>query len=400
MDLLLSKLDDINVEVDSTRGTALHCAVRRGNEKIAMKLLTRGADPNRRNRRGYTPIHQAILSAKGIKLLKILIDHGGDIDYPPENGLTPMDLTLLSKHPCKSLYSLLQFKQSLQISRFLWSFACWSKTPIEEIGMLLDHGCNPNMTNSSGWNLLHMIAARKLSDDSIQLAEYLIEAGIDINAQTDEEKYSPLHYAVSTNNSRMTELLVYNNANLLLKNANGETAFMMAMMKIKFVHIKIIFIFALTKGITEKQLLDDKEVDFPNVLLQFVVSTFISQLKDKEKSEIDLLQKTMLEFSSSLSLYDILFMDNMKLSELLKNNLCVEVINHSFKHFFCYFYQYRHKVQTAMRLFYAKKDVLEFFNSCLGSTIPSSGIYHIVSNMDGNSLMIIQRRFRNYLLFN
>ena len=58
--MLIDKFDvDINIRSMLAQETPLHFAVATSNKEIIHELLRRGADPNMRNKRGYTAIHYA-----------------------------------------------------------------------------------------------------------------------------------------------------------------------------------------------------------------------------------------------------------------------------------------------------------------------------------------------------
>jgi ankyrin repeat protein len=52
-------------------------------------LLNRGADPNRRNGRGESPLHCAAMSGDN-EVVELLLDHGADIKARDGEGWTPL----------------------------------------------------------------------------------------------------------------------------------------------------------------------------------------------------------------------------------------------------------------------------------------------------------------------
>ena len=61
--------------------TALHLAVKARNCTLASLLLGRGAEPSPAMRRdGWTPLHIATSRRNNVQMVKILTDHGADIN--------------------------------------------------------------------------------------------------------------------------------------------------------------------------------------------------------------------------------------------------------------------------------------------------------------------------------
>ena len=75
--LLLAKGADLKA-TNNARETCIHKAVGAGHTEVAKILLAGGgADVNRKNKRGYTPLHEAVESKQAVELL---LDAGADIN--------------------------------------------------------------------------------------------------------------------------------------------------------------------------------------------------------------------------------------------------------------------------------------------------------------------------------
>jgi ankyrin repeat protein len=77
---------------------------------------------------------------------------------------------------------------------------------------LLRHGMDINACDWYGRSLLHHVS----SGDSIQQAEILIAAGVNINAVDHQSNTTPLELAAWTGTRSMVELLLQHRADLLL----------------------------------------------------------------------------------------------------------------------------------------------------------------------------------------
>ena len=102
-ELLLDKGSHLHKE-DVLRYTPLHYATSAGHTDVVEFLLERGADPNRPNRMGETPLHIISfyigrLGQGDVKLIaKLLIDNGADVNMVADNGHTPLWFALKMKH--------------------------------------------------------------------------------------------------------------------------------------------------------------------------------------------------------------------------------------------------------------------------------------------------------------
>lgn len=116
-------------------------------------MLQRGANPNTRTADGHTVLFQAAFSPE---MLRILLKYGARHDMLSRelNGNCIHTLFAARKHP-------------------------------EAIKVLLEHGVDPNTLNEEGENILHSLINSNMQIDGnalIQLAKFMVPAGLDINA--------------------------------------------------------------------------------------------------------------------------------------------------------------------------------------------------------------------------
>ena len=72
-------------------------AVRRGNADILRDLLSRGIDPNARDRHGQTGLMLAA-HAGHLAAVQLLIDHGVDLNVTAKFGLSAVMLAVIADH--------------------------------------------------------------------------------------------------------------------------------------------------------------------------------------------------------------------------------------------------------------------------------------------------------------
>lgn len=166
--------------------TALILASGMGHFEIVQDLLRAGADPNKSNEDGFTPLEAASKSGN-LDLFRELINNGANLSMQGGDALL----------------------RAAELDRILI---------VEE---LLKLGVDPNHENMYG-SALHAAADYGYTDILEMLLEY--GADTDIQAKLDESDWTALMLAAEAGREDITRILLENGADVWLKDSEGETA--------------------------------------------------------------------------------------------------------------------------------------------------------------------------------
>merc|ERR1719264_1900675 len=140
---------DLDSETDSNHDTALTLACAGGHEELVTLLLSRGADIEHRDKKGFTPLILAATAGHD-KVVEILLNHGADIEAQSERTKdTPLSL------------------------------AC-SGGRYEVVEILLSRGANKEHRNVSDYTPLSLAA----SGGYTNIIKLLLAHGAEINSRT------------------------------------------------------------------------------------------------------------------------------------------------------------------------------------------------------------------------
>ena len=182
--LLSSGMLDVNREHGFILDTPLLKAA--GNRVMIQLLLDRGANPNKSQKYGVTPLHKA--AHHGHKaVIKLLLDKGADPNGSDQDGWTALH----------------------------WATYCDHKDVVK---LLLERGADPNKAHVYGTTPLHK-AARYGHKSVFQL---LLDGGADINSPAINGR-TPLHSAAVSGCKGMVQFLLEKGAMPDKTDVNGRT---------------------------------------------------------------------------------------------------------------------------------------------------------------------------------
>lgn len=96
--LLLQRGADVEaVSTNSMALRAIHSAAAGGSAEIVERVLLAGADPNSRQRGGFTALHAAAIAGRA-DMVRVLLAQGADRDLRTDEGRSALDLALDKGH--------------------------------------------------------------------------------------------------------------------------------------------------------------------------------------------------------------------------------------------------------------------------------------------------------------
>lgn len=235
---------------------------------------------NARDFAGRTALILAIVG-KNYEIVKLLIEHGADVNIIPSSGTNTLHL------------------------------AVYHNAPMDILQMLMDAGVDKNKKDKDGLTALHIAVKKNFS----HIIEFLIESGVDMNAKS-KLGLTPLHYALYDDSSSIHCLkeLLEHGASINEPNSNGDTP----------LHFSINNHCSIDKI---KLLLDyGADVDKKNKNNQSVINILIQE----NKSELEIfkiLYKQSKKFIF-MDVFDKIYLETMKSMKKIKLPYDFEIMYH------------------------------------------------------------------------
>ncbi|XP_068220064.1 transient receptor potential cation channel subfamily A member 1 homolog [Palaemon carinicauda] len=218
------------------KDTALHFAVRKVYQNTVTQLLENGANPNLKNKRGYTPLHEAI-EFKEFECIKALVEDTqtniSEIAAGKKNVLH-----LGAEAGIEEAFQFLVESLDSQglLKEFLKAKDKANRTPLhvtiknkqEDLAIyLLDKGSSPIDEAAEKLTPLHIAAEY----GCFKVCEVLLSKDeVQVNRE-DKKKVTPLHLAAFSGSENICRALIKKGANIRAKDSKGMTAIHIASSK-------------------------------------------------------------------------------------------------------------------------------------------------------------------------
>ncbi|HYF37887.1 MAG TPA: ankyrin repeat domain-containing protein, partial [Prosthecobacter sp.] len=203
----------------------LIAATRSGHDLSQAKVLLKaGADPNRADSRGWTPLmHAAHHASSGddksafIGVMELLIQSGANIHTTAPSGESALSN---AAEVSRERFALLLKAGAVPRFHTLYAAVVGHQPAIAD--QLLAMGISPRGATPEGKTLIHAIALSRFNETPHALWNRLLKLRLDVN-QPDNAGHTPLHEAARRSSATQVEWLIKHGADINRKTPQGET---------------------------------------------------------------------------------------------------------------------------------------------------------------------------------
>jgi len=224
---LFGKGSNIN-DIDRDGSTALHAATRAGNEDFVKYLVDNGAEVNLVGGQRRRTVFQEAAEVGNFEIVQYLVEKGANINAEDSEQYTALHRAsiamnsnvvkfLVKKGSDANVAGGLRRRPVLQDAALRGGF--------EIVKCLIENGANVTAQDSEGYTALH----RAMLTYQLNVVEYLLQHGADIELRGGPRQETPLHVA-ARKGKYMVKLLVNNGADLNAVDRAGYTALHKSMM--------------------------------------------------------------------------------------------------------------------------------------------------------------------------
>ncbi|KAJ6784458.1 hypothetical protein PWT90_02875 [Aphanocladium album] len=233
---ILRTLLNIEASFGTEYTTSFHQAVSAGDISLTQTLLGCGAELNRKDFRGASPLREAVMQ-KNQAVASMLLDSGADIESKCSLGMT--SLAFAAKSNDIAMTKLL-IEQGANVNATEIKNECpilvavARRGHIQVINLLLQHGCDVSCRTSGGSTALHQATI----ESRTEVIKALVQAGTQMDIK-DADGNSALYLTTEYHSDATTaEVLLRLGASTELKSNIGRTSLMNATLKQKLPLVK------------------------------------------------------------------------------------------------------------------------------------------------------------------
>ena len=164
---------------------------------------------NQKNKSGFTALHYASYNGN-MKLIKLLINYGSDINLTNNNGLNVLHLSTQGNHSTPLYYFIHKYKMNInsydKLGNTCLHWACFYNNYKVLNFLLLCDKIKINIKNKNGYTPLHFSVLGK----NINAIKKLINCGGDISIKNNENE-TCLNLAIKKNYKEVIDILIKKN---------------------------------------------------------------------------------------------------------------------------------------------------------------------------------------------
>ena len=204
---------------DDDENNALHIAAVNGHLEVAQMLLARNVEVNARNNSGMTPLLRVLLISRNPDVVRLLLDHGADVDACDIAGWTALHHAVGSGNP-EIVQMILERSTEVDAKNSQGATALFTASYNGNpavVQLLLDHGADPHARDKYGSTTLDSAAG---GGAGLEVCRILLKLNV--------PHYKAFLGASGSGDPDLMRLLLDHGADTDVRSNDGDTALHLA----------------------------------------------------------------------------------------------------------------------------------------------------------------------------